>query len=101
MYRYNILLEYSKDEQSSTDSRYETKEHINEHLSTNRTESNSESKAWFYHVQTQVCQQCQKTRARGWSHGRSQAGAANPCCGASTRTRSVQRRYSAFTLSAY
>lgn len=30
------------------DSRSEIKEHINEHLLTNRTESDSESKAWFY-----------------------------------------------------
>lgn len=48
VYRYNILLEYSKDEQSSTDSRNERKEH-NERLLTNRTESDYESKAWFYY----------------------------------------------------
>lgn len=48
VYRYNILLEYSKDEQSSTDSRNERKEH-NEHLLTNRTASDYESKAWFYY----------------------------------------------------
>lgn len=40
VYRYNILLEYSKDEQSSTDSRNERKEH---------NASDYESKAWFYY----------------------------------------------------
>lgn len=35
-YRSNIRLEYSKDEQSATDSRNERKEHLNEHLLKNR-----------------------------------------------------------------
>lgn len=36
VYRYNIRLEYSKDEGSATDPRNERKEHLNEHLVKNR-----------------------------------------------------------------
>jgi len=108
VYRYNILLEYSKDEQSSTDSRNERKEH-NERLSTNRTESDYESKAWFYYFCSPKCANgIWETGAhlrshRAWqiSHLFAQGELLTPPLVSARAPGSVQGHYSAFTLSAY